>query len=48
MRFLLALFCVAAAAAPRITISFDDDWRFLKADAAGGEKPEFDDPPGAT
>jgi len=23
--------------------SFDADWRFLKADAAGAEKPEFDD-----
>ena len=28
---------------PRITSSFDRDWRFLKGDAAGAEKVEFDD-----
>lgn len=40
----------AKAAAPtdppqraRITTSFDLDWRFLKADAPGAEKPDFDD-----
>jgi beta-galactosidase len=36
----------AQAAAPdctRITSSFDYDWRFLKADAPGAEKPDFDD-----
>jgi beta-galactosidase len=27
----------------RITSSFDQDWRFLKADAPGAEKPDFDD-----
>ena len=27
----------------RITVSFDPDWRFLKADAAGAEQPGFDD-----
>ncbi|HEY4786964.1 MAG TPA: glycoside hydrolase family 2 TIM barrel-domain containing protein, partial [Bacteroidales bacterium] len=27
----------------RITESFDKDWRFLKADAAGAENPSFDD-----
>jgi beta-galactosidase len=27
----------------RITQSFDGDWRFLKADAPGAEKPDFDD-----
>ncbi|MBN1845030.1 MAG: DUF4982 domain-containing protein [Sedimentisphaerales bacterium] len=27
----------------RITASFDGDWRFCKADAAGAEKPDFDD-----
>jgi beta-galactosidase len=27
----------------RVTASFDNDWRFLKADAAGAEKPDFDD-----
>ena len=36
------------AAAPvkglvRTTISFDSDWRFLKADAPGAEQPEFAD-----
>ena len=28
---------------PRVTQSFDPDWRFLKADAAGAEQPAFDD-----
>ena len=28
---------------PRVTISFDRDWRFLKGDAQGAERPEFDD-----
>ena len=32
-----------SAAAQRITSSFDRDWRFLKGDAAGAEKLEFDD-----
>jgi len=27
----------------RVTSSFDRDWRFLKADAAGADKQEFDD-----
>jgi len=27
----------------RVTTNFDGDWRFLKADAAGAEKTEFDD-----
>src|SRR5258705_6949841 len=27
----------------RVTTNFDGDWRFLKADATGAEKPEFDD-----
>src|SRR5216683_1410779 len=27
----------------RITSSLDTDWRFLKGDAAGAEKPDFDD-----
>ena len=45
MRLLLALVCTAACAvaAQRTTISFDPDWRFLKGDAAGGEKTDFDD-----
>jgi beta-galactosidase len=30
-------------AASRITLAFDADWRFLKSDAAGAEKPEFSD-----
>jgi beta-galactosidase len=34
---------VAPAPAQRITLSFDRDWRFLKADAGGAETPEFDD-----
>src|SRR5713101_6552002 len=27
----------------RVTTNFDGDWRFLRADATGAEKPEFDD-----
>src|SRR6185436_11220915 len=38
----------ASAVAPgspkvRVTTSFDSDWRFLKSDAPGAEKPGFDD-----
>jgi beta-galactosidase len=44
----LAIFSATAFAADsrgsaRQTLSFDPGWRFLKADAAGAEKPEFDD-----
>src|SRR5829696_6013185 len=28
---------------PRVTIDFDSDWRFLKGDAPGAERPEFND-----
>lgn len=28
---------------PRVTLSFDADWRFLKADAPGADQPNFDD-----
>jgi beta-galactosidase len=42
--FFVALFCVAPVAfAQRTTSSFDRDWRFLKADPSGAEKPEFED-----
>ncbi|MGD0382913.1 MAG: hypothetical protein ABSA77_05265, partial [Thermoguttaceae bacterium] len=50
---LLAAASIKAAVSPestrhaRITSSFDQDWRFLKADAAdkvpGAENPDFDD-----
>jgi len=30
-------------AGPRTVLNFNPGWRFLKADAAGAEKPEFDD-----
>jgi beta-galactosidase len=41
---LVAIDAQAAPAPPlRITTSFDRDWRFLKADAPGAEKPAFDD-----
>ena len=33
----------AAPAPVRAAILLDADWRFLKADAAGAEKPDFDD-----
>jgi beta-galactosidase len=44
----LAIFSATAFAAEwrgsaRQTLSFDAGWRFLKADAAGAEKPAFDD-----
>lgn len=39
----LALVAAGAAGESRITISFDPGWRFLKADAPGAERPEFDD-----
>ena len=32
-----------ASSGARITSSFDPDWRFLKGDAPGAEKPAFDD-----
>ena len=32
-----------SAAATRVSTSFDSDWRFLKSDAPGAEKPDFDD-----
>ena len=48
MRVVSWLIPLLLAAAPvqglvRTTIAFDSDWRFLKADAAGAEKPEFAD-----
>lgn len=37
----------ASSASPlmplRVVTPFDDDWRFLKGDATGAEKPDFDD-----
>ena len=33
----------AAASSVRATTSFDSDWRFLKSDAPGAEKPDFAD-----
>jgi hypothetical protein len=40
----VTLFCVAPVAfAQRTTSPFDRDWRFLKADPSGAEKPEFED-----
>ncbi len=45
MRLLLLLVLVAAVAvaAPRVSVSFDSDWRFLKSDASGAEKADFSD-----
>jgi beta-galactosidase len=34
---------VRLGAASRVTLAFDADWRFLKSDAPGAEKPEFAD-----
>src|SRR5262245_25090946 len=42
--FLLCVFVVGpSVAAQRTVVSFDRDWLFLKGDASGAEKPEFDD-----
>ncbi len=41
--FLLLLLALPALAAPRLTQSFDSDWRFLKADAPNAQAPAFDD-----
>jgi len=45
MRFLLSLALCASCvmAASRVTISFNDDWRFQKSDADGAEKADFND-----
>src|SRR6266852_2267499 len=49
LSLLVALLSIVPAAFPqpvayaRVTSSFDTDWRFLKGDAAGAEKPDFDD-----
>ncbi len=45
MRLLLSVFCLAASAAgaPRVTLQFDADWRFLKADAPGAATSAFND-----
>jgi len=36
-------FLLIVSAHARTTLSFDADWRFMKADAPGAEKSEFDD-----
>jgi len=47
--FLISTVLVASAATPDIKpsserrVSFNDGWRFLKAEADGAEKPDFDD-----
>ncbi len=40
---LFVLLAAAALAAGRETINFNPDWKFLKADPAGAEAPDFDD-----
>src|SRR5438132_13342110 len=51
LSLIVALLSIAPAASPqpaaypRVTSSFDGDWRFLKGDAPGAEKPDFDDAP---
>ena len=39
---LVALLSFSVAAYARSTVSFDSDWRFIKADMPGAEKTEFD------
>src|SRR5580692_6078974 len=41
--WVLILWVAPLWAASRVTLAFDTDWRFLKSDAAGAEKPEFAD-----
>jgi beta-galactosidase len=41
--FIFLALSLSAVAAGRTTLPFDSDWRFLKADAPGGERPDFDD-----
>src|SRR5262249_33903097 len=43
--FCLFAVVLAAPAATRETTSFDAGWRFLKADAPGAEKADFDEKP---
>src|SRR6516162_1831181 len=44
MRRLLVFLAVSfSAIAGRSTVPFDKDWRFLKDDVAGAERPDFDD-----
>jgi len=40
---LLLLSALGASAAERETVNFNPDWRFLKADPIGAEKPDFND-----
>ena len=44
---LVTAFCVACAgetfAAERLTLSFNPDWKFIKADPNGAQQPGFDD-----
>ena len=40
---IIALLIGQSAAATRVSTAFDSDWRFLKSDAPGAEKPDFDD-----
>ena len=41
--FSITAFAAESRGSARQTLSFDAGWRFLKADAADAEKPEFDD-----
>ncbi|MGD0015308.1 MAG: sugar-binding domain-containing protein, partial [Bryobacteraceae bacterium] len=39
----IAACALAMAAPPERRVAFDDGWRFMKGDAAGAQRPEFDD-----
>ena len=41
--FTAFVLAAAASAAERVTLNFNPDWRFLKADPAGAHAPGFDD-----
>ncbi len=41
--WLLGFVMVAASPAQRLTLNFDPDWKFIKADPSGAQAPDFDD-----
>ncbi|HXC35972.1 MAG TPA: hypothetical protein VNV43_08870, partial [Candidatus Acidoferrales bacterium] len=41
--FVLTLCAPKAIAQDRLTLNFDPDWKFIKANPAGAAQPDFDD-----
>src|SRR4051812_41843222 len=44
----VALGVIPAFAGERVTLNFNPDWKFIKADPSGAEAPDFDDRAWAT